>query len=69
MDILVRRVENETPAVREFPADGDALLAEQMHQHIFSQISQIPGDDQIKILRTGMGIVKMRQYGVKCSRG
>ena len=68
VDILTA-VENQIAAVRQLAADAHTLFPEQMQQHFLSQGPQIPGDNQVKILRGGVKILQMGLDGGKGGRG
>ena len=50
MHILFCIVENQGSAIRQLSAEGYAIPLGQLHQHFLAQLTQITGDDQIKIL-------------------
>ena len=66
MDILLLGIKDHGAAVGQLAPDADALLAEQVHQRFLSQRAQIPGDDEIEILRAGVGVVEV---GSDCVEG
>ena len=69
MDILPDGVEDQISAVRQLAADGQPIFPEKPHKRLHAQCSQIPGDDEVIILRRGAGIRKMGLDGVIRSGG
>ena len=59
VDVLLVVVENQCPAVRQLPAQGDAVPPGKLQKHFLAQLPKVAGDDEVKILRGGLHIVKM----------
>ena len=66
MDVLPDGVVNQIAAVRQLSADGDPRLPAKPHQRFHANRPQIPGDDEIVVLRRGGCVIQMRPDGVKC---
>jgi len=69
MDILLIKVKDQCAAVCKLTAEGQPLFSGQRQQRLFTELSQISCDDQIKITVTGMQVIKVRFNGCKGSRG
>lgn len=67
--ILGGIVENQGTAVRKFSAQRNAILPGKFQKHFLSQLPEVTGDDQIKILWLRIQILKMGFYGGVGSRG
>lgn len=63
MDVLFVVVENQCPAVRQLPAQGDAVPPGKLQEHFLAQLSQITGDDQVKVFGGGLHVVKVSLDG------
>lgn len=69
MDILNGVVKYQCAAIRQ-PATKIQLVSfAQFQQDFLTDLSQIPCDDQVKILRLSAQIVHVGLYGLECSRG
>ena len=68
MDILYRVVEYKGSAVRQFAAQRQVIALAQFQQHLFPQLPQITGDDQIEILRLASQILHVGTNGIKGRR-
>ena len=69
MDILGGVVKHQGPAVRDFTTEINPLPFSQLQQQFLTQLPQIPGDNQVKILRGGVKILQMGPDGGKGGRG
>ena len=69
MDILFLPVEYQGPTVHQLSAQGNAVPLRQFQQHFFSGLTQVPGYDQIEILRYPVQIFQMLFYSCISSRG
>ena len=67
--ILGGVVEYQASAVRQLTAQRQMIPLSQFQENFLANLSQIPGDDQIKVLRLALEILHVGPYGVKCSRG
>ena len=68
MDILEQCVKNQGSAVLQFTAQIHPFIPGQLQQCLLSHQAKIPGDDQIKILRTGVKILEMGPNGTQGCR-
>ena len=59
MDVLLVVVENQCPAVRQLSAQRDAVPTGKLQKHFLAQLPKVAGDDEVKILRGGLHVVKM----------
>ena len=69
MDILHGVVKHQGAAVRQLSAKGQTVPFAQFQQNLLADLTQVTGDDQVKILRFSVQILHMGLNGVKCSRG
>ena len=69
MNILHGVVENQCSAIRQSSPQWQMIPFSQFQKHFFTDLPQIPGNDQIKILRFSVHVLHMGLYGLKCSRG
>ena len=59
VDILFNVVENQRPAVCQLSAEADPVPFGKLQKHFLTQLPQIAGNDQVKILGSGLHVVKM----------
>lgn len=59
VDVLLVVVEDHRSAVRQLSAQRDAVPTGKLQKHFFAQLPKVAGDDEVKILRGGLHIVKM----------
>ena len=63
MHILLFGVEDQGAAVHQLAPQRKAVLSGQLQKHFLSCLTQVAGDDPIKILGSGGKILKMRPNG------
>lgn len=59
VDVLFVVVEDHRSAVRQLSAQRDAVPTGKLQKHFLAQLPKVAGDDEVKILRGGLHIVKM----------
>lgn len=59
VDVLLVVVEDHRSAVRQLSAQRDAVPTGKLQKHFLAQLTKVAGDDEVKILRGGLHIVKM----------
>ena len=59
VDVLLVVVEDHRSAVRQLPAQRDAVPTGKLQKHFLAQLPKVAGDDEVKILRGGLHVVKM----------
>lgn len=59
VDVLLVVVEDHRSAVRQLPAQRDAVPTGKLQEHFLAQLPKVAGDDEVKILRGGLHVVKM----------
>lgn len=59
VDVLFVVVEDHRSAVRQLPAQRDAVPPGKLQKHFLAQLPKVAGDDEVKILRCGLHVVKM----------
>ena len=68
MNVLCLLVENHGATVGQLPTQSQSLPFAQLQQKLLADLSQIAGDDQIKVLRPGFQVLKMGPDGGICRR-
>ena len=68
MDVLYRIVEYQRAAVGQFAAQGQMIPFSQFQQSFLADLPQVTGDNQIKVLRAYLQILKMGTYGIVSGR-
>ena len=59
MNVLFVVVEDHRSAVRQLSAQRDAVPTGKLQKHFLAQLPKVAGDDEVKILRGGLHVVKM----------
>lgn len=59
VNVLFVVVEDHGSAVRQLPAQRDAVPTGKLQKHFLAQLPKVAGDDEVKILRGGLHVVKM----------
>lgn len=59
VDVLLVVVEDHRSAVRQLSAQRDAVPTGKLQKHFLAQLPKVAGDDEVKILRGGLHVVKM----------
>ena len=59
VNVLFVVVENQGSAVRQLSAQRDAVPTGKLQKHFLAQLPKVAGDDEVKILRGGLHVVKM----------
>lgn len=69
MDILRLVVEYGGSAVHEFAAQGQPFQPGKLQQSLHTHLTQVAGDNPVKVLRAGVQIGKMGFDGCQSCRG
>ncbi len=59
VNVLFVVVKDHRSAVRQLPAQRDAVPTGKLQKHFLAQLPKVAGDDEVKILRGGLHVVKM----------
>lgn len=59
VNVLFVVVEDHRSAVRQLSAQRDAVPTGKLQKHFLAQLPKVAGDDEVKILRGGLHVVKM----------
>lgn len=59
VNVLFVVVEDHRSAVRQLPAQRDAVPTGKLQKHFLAQLPKVAGDDEVKVLGGGLHIVKM----------
>mgnify|MGYP006927877635 FL=1 len=59
VNVLLVVVEDHRSAVRQLSAQRDAVPTGKLQKHFLAQLPKVAGDDEVKILRGGLHVVKM----------
>ena len=65
MDILPLQIEDQDAAVGIPVFQTDADLMELVQKNLLTHLSQVPGDNQVEVLRRGAQIVKVGADGLE----
>lgn len=59
VNVLFVVVEDHRSAVRQLSAQRDPVPTGKLQKHFLAQLPKVAGDDEVKILRGGLHVVKM----------